>query len=439
MLKVWWFSELLPEYKILEEKILDIVKNSYRQYGYTPIETPGVEQNKILTAKWWWEVNNQIFGVYWLAQWSNDLKDYSLRFDLTVPFSRYVLDYRWELTFPFKRSQIQKVWRWERQQRWRSREFYQADVDVIWQDEAENKKDYLFYDSECIFVVFNTLQKIFIEFWIEDKAKININNRKILSWFIGSLWLSNEFPKIAIIIDKIDKISKEKFEEELENIWIQKSKVEIIFKFLRYNINLENIDNLEKEFEIKDSEFLSWIEELKKVLSNLKALWMDENNISVNLSIIRWLGYYTGTVFETFIESDRKLWSVWSGWRYEKLTTYIDPKTSYSWVGFSLWITRLEEFLFEKIEKEKLKKTTSEYMVVNFETTFVESLNLYKKLILSWKSVEFYPEPDKLVKQFKYADKKGIKYVVVYWEDEVKAWKYILKNLESWESEEVIL
>jgi len=439
MLKVWWFNELLPEYKILEEKILDIVKDSYRQYGYTPIETPAMELNKVLTAKWWWEVNNQIFGVYWLAQWSSDLKDYSLRFDLTVPFSRYIVDYRWELTFPFKRSQIGKVWRGERQQRWRSREFYQADVDVIWQDDAENIKDYLFYDGECIFVVFNTLQKIFKEFNINDNAKVNINNRKILSWFINFIWLSEDLTKIAIIIDKIDKITEEKFIEELENIWVKKEKINVIFKFLRHGVNINNIDNLEKELEVKNEEFSKWVNELKKVLVNLEALWMKQEEIKVNLSIIRWLGYYTWTVFETFIESDRKLWSVGSGWRYEKLTTFIDPKTYFSWVWFSLWITRLEEFLFEKVEQEKLAKTTSEYLIVNFENTFTESLKLYKDLINSWKKVEIYPEAEKLAKQFKYADKKGIKYVIIYWEDEMKAGKYILKDLESGESEEVIL
>lgn len=439
MLKVWWFNELLPEYKILEEKILDIVKESYRQYGYTPIETPAMESNKVLTSKWWWEINNQIFGVYWLAQWNSDLKDYSLRFDLTVPFSRYVLDYRWELSFPFKRSQIGKVWRWERQQRWRSKEFYQADVDVIWQDEEENKKDYLFYDAESIFVVFNTMKKIFMEFKIDENIKVNINNKKIISWFINSLNLEDNFSKIAIVIDKIDKISEEKFIEELEKLEIEKSKIDIILKFLRYDLNINNIDVLEKEFEAKNEEFLKWVNELKKVLINLEALWMKQEEIQVNLSIIRWLGYYTGTVFETFIDWDRKLWSVGSGWRYEKLTTFLDPKTSFSWVGFSLWITRLEEFLFEKVNKEKLAKTTSEYLIINFENTFIESLKIYKDLINSWKKVEIYPEAEKLTKQFKYADKKGIKYVIIYWEDEMKAGKYVIKDLESGNSEEVSL
>jgi len=119
MYKVWGFAELLPKYKILEEKMLNIISTSYKQYGYTPIETPMVENNSILTAKWGWEVKNQIFWLYWLANWWDDLKKYSLRFDLTIPFSRYILDYRGQITFPFKRNQIWKVFRWERAQRGR--------------------------------------------------------------------------------------------------------------------------------------------------------------------------------------------------------------------------------------------------------------------------------------------------------------------------------
>ncbi|MDQ7022536.1 MAG: ATP phosphoribosyltransferase regulatory subunit [Candidatus Gracilibacteria bacterium] len=209
MLKVGGFSELKPEQKIIEEQIFDIVKKNYRQFGYTPIETPGVERNEVLTAKGGGEVGNQILGVYGLAQGATDLKKYSLHFDLTIPFARYVLDYKAELTFPFKRSQIQKVWRGERQQRGRSREFYQADIDVIW--EESETKDYLFYDSEVINIGYKTYLEIFEKFNLDLKIKININNKKIISGFIGALGLGEKFTEISIVIDNKEKISSEEF------------------------------------------------------------------------------------------------------------------------------------------------------------------------------------------------------------------------------------
>ncbi len=437
MYRVWWFAELTPEYKILEEKMLDTIKKNYRQFWYTPIETPAVERTEVLTAKWWWEVKNQIFWVYWLAQGTEDLKEYSLHFDLTVPFSRYVLDYRWELAFPFKRSQIQKVWRGERQQRWRSKEFYQADIDVIW--EENTWKDYLFYDAEVVRVAYATYEEIFKQFNINAKIKVNINNRKIISWFIDSLGLKDNLTDISIIIDKIDKISVEKFIEELDDITKNKEITEKILKFCRYEASFDNLENIKIELWIKNDEFDKWIYELKTVLSYMYSLGLDKNNVIINLSIIRWLAYYTWTVFETFIDWDRSLGSIGSGWRYERLTSYIDSSTSFSWVWFSIWVTRMEEFLFEKIDKSNLQKTTSDYLIINFEETIDESLRLYTKLVWEWKTVEFYPESDKLAKQFKYADKKSIRYCLILWEQEIKNWVYVIKDLKTWESREIRL
>jgi len=438
MYKIWWFAELLPEYKILEEDMLDIIKTSYKKYGYTPIETPAMEKTEILTAKWWWEVKNQIFGVYWLAQWAEDLKNYSLRFDLTVPFSRYILDYRGQISFPFKRSCIWKVWRGERQQRGRSKEFYQADIDVIWDDSSKNS--YLFYDSEVISIAYRTYEDIFKYFGLKDtKIKININNRKIISGFIDSLGLLEFLPEIWIIIDKKDKISKSKFREELQNLWINDENIKKLQEFINYDVNFASLLDISNKLWIKNEEFDTGIKELYEVLSNIYNLWIKEDILNINLSIIRGLAYYTWTVFETFIEWDRKLWSIWSWGRYEKLTSYIDEKTSFSWVGFSIWVTRLEDYLFEKIKDRKLPQTTSDYLIINFEDTKKESLELYSKLISLGKNIEFYPEADKLWKQFKYADKKGIKYCVLLWNWELEKGIYSVKNMDSWDVEEIKL
>ncbi len=161
--------------------------------------------------------------------------------------------------------------------------------------------------------------------------------------------------------------------------------------------------------------------------------------IKIDFSIVRGLDYYTWIVFETFIFWDEKLGSIGSWWRYDNLTTYIDPKTSFSWVWFSIWVTRLEEYLFDKISKDNLPKTTSEYLIINFEETINKSLELYMKMIWEWQSVEFYPCSDKLSKQFKYADKKWIKYSIILWQNELDKWVYSIKEMKTWELNEVKL
>ncbi len=474
MLKVWGFAELKPEQKIIEEKIFEIVKKNYQKYGFTPIETPAVERTEVLTAKGGWEVGNQIFGVYGLAQGASDLKKYSLHFDLTVPFARYVLDYRGELTFPFKRSQIQKVWRGERQQRGRSREFYQADIDVVWEEQSppsnslpckEGEQDIwtnLFYDAEVISIGYKTYLEIFQAFDLDLKIKININNKRIVSGFIAAIWLSEQFTEISQIIDKKDKIDVEAFKEELTNACrdvslkhlvsekthlVDKNQnistenvVQKIIDFTNIKAEYKNLENiLELVNESEATELKRWITELKTVLKNIYALWIAEEDIIINLWIIRWLEYYTGTIFETFIEWDRKLWSIASGWRYEWLTKFLDKKSNYSGVGFSMWITRFEDYLFEQLDLANLPKTTSEYLIINFEDTQTESLTLYQKLASEGKKVEYYPEASKLKKQFRYADEKGIKYCVLLGSGELEKGAYTVKNMATWESEEVNL
>ena len=426
MFKVSWFQELLPNEKIVEEKILDIIKKSYKQVWFTQIETPAVERNSVLTAKWGGEVSKQIFWLYGLAQGCEDTKDYSLHFDLTVPFARYVLDHKNELTFPFKRSQIQKVWRWERAQKGRFREFYQADIDVIWDDKnSNNQSKNVFYDAEVIFVIINTLKNIFSEFNLDKQVFVNINHKKIIAGFFEYLWLVDKLTSITILIDKKDKISYEAFVEWLEKLEISKEKIEQIVKFTEWKIeDLENIEN---------NLLQDWISELKQILDYLEVLWV---NVKVNLAIMRGLDYYTWIVFETFVDGERSLGSIASGGRYEKLTHFIDPKTEFSGVGGSIGVSRLESYLLEVVEATE--QTSSEYLLINFQETQTEILKLYKKLLQDWKKVEFYPESVKLAKQFKYADKKWIANCIILWEEELKNWKYKVKNMETWQIQENI-
>ena len=426
MFKVSWFQELLPNEKIVEEKILDIIKKSYKQVWFTQIETPAVERNSVLTAKWGGEVSKQIFWLYGLAQWCEDTKDYSLHFDLTVPFARYVLDHKNELTFPFKRSQIQKVWRWERAQKGRFREFYQADIDVIWDDKnSNNQSKNVFYDAEVIFVIINTLKNIFSEFNLDKQVFVNVNHKKIIAGFFEYLWLVDKLTSITILIDKKDKISPEAFVEWLEKLEISKEKIDQIVKFTEWKI--EDLENIENDL------LQEWISELKQILNYLEVLWV---NVKVNLAIMRGLDYYTWIVFETFVDGERSLGSIASGGRYEKLTHFIDPKTEFSGVGGSIGVSRLESYLLEVIEAAE--QTSSECLLINFQETEKEILKLYQKLLQEWKKVEFYPESVKLAKQFKYADKKWIANCIILWEGELKNWKYKIKNMESWQIQENI-
>jgi len=427
MLRVSWFWELLPEQKIIEEKILNIIKTSYKKIWYTSIETPAVEKNSVLTAKWWWESLKQIFWLYGLTQWcEKDTKKYSLHFDLTVPFARYVIDHRNELIFPFKRNQIQKVRRWERPQRWRFRELYQADIDVIW--EEKDNKNYLFYDAETIFTIVNTLEEIFKTVNIDKTTFININHKKLINWFLKHIELKNIKGKITNLIDKKDKISKQDFIKELGNLNINKEKQGKIIEFT--NIETFNIQEI-KKLNINNEEWNNWIKDIEDILEILEQLWI-KDKVKINLSIMRGLDYYTGMVFETFIEWERNLWSIASWWRYENFTSFIDSKSFFSWVGWSIWISRLESYIFEKLETNQ--KTSSEYLLINFKETQKKVLKLYKKFIEQWKYIEYYPEPDKLWKQFKYADKKWIKYCIILWEQELQEWQYQIKNMENWES-----
>ena len=426
MLRVSWFWEFLPEQKIIEEKILNIIRNSYKQFWYTSIETPAVEKNSVLTAKWGEESLKQIFWLYGLAQWcEKDTKKYSLHFDLTVPFARYVIDHKNEINFPFKRNQIQKVRRWERAQKWRFREFYQADIDAIW--EEKSNKNYLFYDVEIIFVIFNTLKKVFEDLNIKKDFYININHKKLIKWFLKELNLEAIKNKITNIIDKKDKISEQDFIKELRDLNIDEQKKEKIIEFT--NIKTFNIEDI-KKLNIDNEEWNSWIKDIEEIFNTLEQLWV-KNRVKINLSIMRGLDYYTGMVFETFIGWERNLWSIASWWRYENFTSFIDKKTNFSWVGWSIWISRLESYIFEKLGTNK--KTSSEYLLINFKETQKKILNLYKKFVKQWEYIEYYPISDKLWKQFKYADKKWIKYCIILWEEELYNWKYKIKNMETWE------
>ena len=442
MLKVWGFPEFLPDQQKIFDKIIKILEDVYKKFGFVHIQTPAVEKNEVLLAKSGDEVSKQIFGLYWLAQGCDkDTKDYSLHFDLTVPFARYILDHENELVFPFKRYQIQPVWRWERQQKWRYREFWQADIDVIWK---QDWKDYIWYDIEVIGVLMYALNKIFEKVDLNIQLKLVINNKKIIQWFLDYLaksGLSQDIlQNLVILLDKYHKLTLDEFKKQLIQLILQNGFstnvankfVEIVLNFINGNFDLW----LEKQ-EI----FNHWIAELDVIYNRVKRFVesFNLNNIDIvkDYSIVRGLDYYTWVVFETFIVWNEKLWSICSWWRYDWLTSYIKKtKDQFNWVWWSIWVNRLFDFILENLKENIFDEEN--YLIINFGfgDIFEKNYKLFESFINSWKRAEIYPYPDKLKKQFKYADKKWIRYVVIMGEDEIKKWVYKIRDMETGQEEE---
>lgn len=402
-----WFPEYSPNEQAVFDKINFIIEKHYKSFGYSHIYTPAVESNKVLLAKSGQETSKQIFGLYWLTQWWDDLKDYSLHFDLTIPFARYILDHEWELTFPFKRYQIQPVWRGERSQRGRFREFWQCDIDSVWR--ADSKDQMLFYDAETLVVIANIFEEIKEKYFKWKSISIHYNDRKFLAKLLDHYPNKSD---LYNLFDKYYKIWADKFNEELINL-IGEQEAKII---------QQKLSNPEKN------------EELLEVENIIKKLNTQNLKIIFDPFITRGLDYYTGMVYETFFDDDMALWSISSGWRYENLTTYIDPKRNFSGVGWSIGISRLMALLFENWKWLEQSNTT--HLCVNFAETFTDICNIANKLRSEWNNVEIYPSADKLGKQFGYADKKGIPNVVILWEWEKSDWIYKIKNMTTGEEKE---
>ena len=303
------FMELLPKEQILFNKMKEIIQKSYEKYGFLPLDTPIIEDANVLLAKAGGETEKQI---YRFEKGENDL---ALRFDLTVPLAKYVTEYYDKLSFPFKRYQIGKVYRGEKPQRGRYREFYQCDVDII----GDGKLS-IINDAEIPSIIYNTFNNLGF-----DDFTICINNRKILNGLFSSLNLENESVEILRIIDKIDKIGAEEVKNELlKNI--ETEKVETIMRFIAIDgSNDSKIKSLE-ELNITNEVFQEGLNELTELIKFIKIFGVPEEYFKIDLTIARGLDYYTGTVYETFLNKYRNLGSVCSGGRYDNLTEYYSDR-----------------------------------------------------------------------------------------------------------------
>ena len=413
------FMELMPNEQILFEQIKQKIEKTYQKFGFLPLDTPILELSEVLLAKAGGETEKQIY------RFEKGDTDISMRFDLTVPLAKYVAKNYGNLSFPFRRYQIGKVYRGERTQKGRFREFYQCDIDIIGDGELS-----VINDAELPSVIYN----IFKELGFDDFT-IRINNRKILNGLFESLNQKENATEILRIIDKIEKIGKEAVIEELEKIEIPSDAINKIMDFIEIEGTTDEKLQKLNELNIKNEEFEKGLDELTQVVKYVRIFGIPEANFKVDLTIARGLDYYTGTVYETFLNQYRELGSVCSGGRYENLAEYYTDK-QLPGVGISIGLTRLfyklNELQLIKAEKKSIAEVLLVPMVQDLTVPIQIATELRKKGI----STEVYLNDKKLKAKMKYADKLEIPYVIVVGEDEINSGIVKIKNMKTGEEKE---
>ena len=407
------FMELLPNDQILFDQMKEKIEKIYKRFGFLPIDTPIIELSDVLLAKAGGETEKQI---YRFEKGDNDL---ALRFDLTVPLAKYVAKNYGNLSFPFRRYQIGKVYRGERAQKGRFREFYQCDIDIIGEENLD-----IVNDSELLCVIYNT----FKELGFEDFT-ICINNRKLLNGLFEYLNQTELSADIMRIIDKLEKIGKEAVIEELQKINVDKITIDKIIGFIEISgtsdEKIEKLNNMEIENEL----FQKGLQELKEVIENVRLFKVPESNFKVDLTIARGLDYYTGTVYETFLNKYREIGSVCSGGRYENLAEFYTNK-KLPGVGISIGLTRLFYILNELNLVKADKKSISDILIIPIDKAQMsESISLSTDLRNLGINTEVYLNDKKPKVKFKYADKLKIPNVIVIGEEEVENRKVKIKNM----------
>ena len=414
------FMELLPNEQILFNQMKEKIENTYKKFGFLPLDTPIIELAEVLLAKAGGETEKQIY------RFQKGDTDLALRFDLTVPLAKYVAKNYGNLSFPFRRYQIGKVYRGERAQKGRYREFYQCDIDIIGDGELD-----LINDAEMPSVIY----AIFKELGFEDFT-IKINNRKILNGLFESVEQKENSVEILRIIDKIEKIGKQSVIEEFQKLGLKENQIKNIMDFIEIegtsDQKIEKLENLG----IQNETYKKGVEELKTVIKNVKLFGVPESNFTVDLTIARGLDYYTGTVYETFLNDYRELGSVCSGGRYENLAEYYTNK-SLPGVGVSIGLTRLFYKLNELNIIKAEKKSVADILIIPMVKNLEEPIKLATKLRNVGINTEIYLNDKKLKAKFKYADKLEIPYVIVIGEDEIKSGEITLKDMKTGEEEKL--
>lgn len=412
------FMELLPGKQIRFEKMTEILRSTYASYGFAPLDTPAIEDAQILLAKGGGETEKQIY------RFTKGDSDLALRFDLTVPLAKYVALHYNDLAFPFRRFQISKVYRGERAQRGRFREFYQADIDII----GDGKLDIL-NEAEIPAIIY----KVFRGFGL-SRFQIRVNNRKILNGFYALLGLSERSGDIMRTVDKLDKIGAEKVKAILlEECGLTENEAEEILKFIAIQGSNAQVLSALEGYTGRNELFDQGLEELKAVTANLSAFGVPEENFAVDLTIARGLDYYTGTVYETTLLDHPEIGSVCSGGRYDNLAGYYIDK-QLPGVGISIGLTRLFYVLDEQgLLNPELPSAPADALVLPMTTDPAPAIALAETLRSGGIRVQLYGEQKKFKQKLAYANKLEVPFAVLLGEDEIAEGMCSVKNMKTGE------
>ena len=426
--------ELLPRQQIAFQRMLDVIRRNYERFGFLPVETPVFELSDVLLTKSGGETERQVYfaqstGALENAAKSDEKKlpELALRFDLTVPLARYVAEHEHDLTFPFRRYQMQRVYRGERHQRGRFREFYQCDIDVIGKDTLSTR-----YDAEVLAVI----HAVFSELRIGDFS-VQLNNRKLMRGFFESLGVADGERQLAVLreVDKLDKRGPDYVRETLtgEGFDVPAEQVERILAFVAVRSTshadaLAQLDALVADAAASETLKVG-VAELREVLTLVKALGVPETSYCLNFSIARGLDYYTGTVYETTLTDHPQIGSICSGGRYEDLASHY-TKSKLPGVGISIGLSRLFWQLQEAGLIAGIEDSSVHALVALMDDNGLpDSLDLARRLRAGGINTEVQMEPKKIGKQFQYAAKAGIRFVVLAGEDELARGVVAVKDL----------
>ena len=407
--------ELLPRQQVLMESIMQTLRDTYSLYGFTPLDTPLIEASEVLLAKGGGETEKQIY------QFTKGDSDLSLRFDLTVPLAKYVALHYGELAFPFRRYQIGKVYRGERAQRGRFREFYQADIDMI----GDGKLD-VSNEAEMPAIIYQVFNRLGLR-----RFQVRVNNRKILNGFYEMLGLSEQAGDVMRTVDKLEKIGADKVKGLLMELGVSEEKAGEILGFIGITGSNGQVLEALEAYRGRNELFDLGLDELKTVVKYLGGFGVPEENFAVDLTIARGLDYYTGTVYETFMLDHPEIGSICSGGRYDNLAEYYTDKVLPG-VGISIGLTRLFFVLNEQGMLNQERNTAPADVLL---LPMVEDLSPAVELATRFRNagvrVQLYGEQKKFKAKMNYADKIGVPFVVFLGEDEIRDGVVACKDMKS--------
>lgn len=410
------FMELNPNDQVKFNQMKETIQRAYERFGFLPLDTPIIELSEVLLAKAGGETEKQIY------RFTKGDSDLSLRFDLTVPLAKYVAQYYNDLAFPFKRYQIGKVYRGEKAQKGRYREFYQCDIDIIGNGELSTIND-----AQIPSIIYNTFKELGF-----DNFTICINNRKILNGLFGSLGLSDIAADILRVIDKIEKIGEDAVKGELETMGINAEAIDAIINFVSIDGTVDEKLSALDEIGVTDETFQVGVQELSDVVRYIRALGVPEQYFTIDLKIARGLDYYTGTVYETFLNDYRKIGSVCSGGRFDNLAEYYTDK-KLPGVGISIGLTRLFYQLTQMDAVKADRESVSDVLIIPMDSDVDCCLQVASALRTAGINTDIYFEGGKMKKKMKYADKWRIPFVIIIGEEERTTGLYTLKNMKTGE------